>query len=583
MTLFDLFSILLFLIMIMRKIILLLCAVAFGLTASSQIPDISSNETPTYFQVIEAYRSLDSKSDFMKMVEYGMTDAGYPLHLVIINKEKVFDPAKFNKDKVVFLINNAIHPGEPCGVNACLHLAKEMLDDKKIPDNVILAIIPAYNIGGMLNRGSHSRANQNGPKEYGFRGNAQNLDLNRDFIKADSKNAMSFMEIFQDLKPHIFLDTHTSNGADYQYTMTLITSQPEMAGPVIGPFTKNVMTPWLEKDMEMEGWPMAPYVNSVEDTPDKGIADYVDSPRYSTGYTSLFNCLSYVSETHMLKTFADRVKSTRALILSMAKFGNTKTADIIANKMKADQAAIHQKVFPLIWELDTNTYETIQFMGYEAGYSESEVTVGKRLSYDQSKPYTKAVKYFSTYKPTKEVKKPKAYIIPKSWHKVLDRLQQSEIRMQPLQNDSTILVNAYFIEGMETKKGPYEGHYLHYKTAVKTRKQQITFLKGDYLIPCDQSSNKFILETLEPQATDSYFNWNFFDIIMQQKEWFSSYVFEDIAAQNLKNDPELKIAFDEKMKDPKFAKDRWGQMYWLYTKSKHYEPNHKRYPVFRIE
>ncbi|MCB0684129.1 MAG: hypothetical protein KDC32_24970, partial [Saprospiraceae bacterium] len=127
---------------------------------------------------------------------YGDTDAGFPLHLAILSIDGDFDPVSLRKKgKRILFINNAIHPGEPCGVDATMMLLQDYLLDparREALENVVVIAIPFYNIGGGLNRGSFSRANQEGPIEYGFRGNARNLDLNRDFIKCDSRNARTF-------------------------------------------------------------------------------------------------------------------------------------------------------------------------------------------------------------------------------------------------------------------------------------------------------------------------------------------------------------------------------------------------------
>ncbi len=543
----------------------------------------SDNTTPTYSELIDYYKDLDSNSSYMELQKWGMTDSGEPLHLLIVNKDQVFDPSQFDENKVVLLINNGIHPGEPCGVNASLQMAKRLSRVEFIPDNVIIAIIPIYNIGGMLNRGANSRANQNGPEEYGFRGNALNYDLNRDFIKADSKNAWAFQEIFQALQPHIFLDTHTSNGADYQYKMTLISSQSDMAGTVIGGYAKMEMTPFLMKEMAAKNWEMFPYVNKIGDTPDDGVADFEDSPRYSTGYTTLFHCLSYISETHMLKPFQDRVKSTYALIETMIDFGEKHSEDILSNKKLAQAADLDRMKFSIQWALDKNHFTELEFKGYEASYKKSEVTTGDRLYYDRSKPFTKKIKYYNKFTSLTQVDAPTAYIIPKSWITIIDRLKNNGVEMTELKNDSLIVVDAFFIKEFETVENPYEGHYLHKNTTIDMRTQRIPFHSGDYLIDCSQSRKRFILNVLEPQATDSYFNWNLMDIILQQKEWYSPYVFEDKAKKMLDTDPELKIEYEEKMKlDKEFAESRRSQLYWLYTHSDNYEPAHRRLPVYRI-
>nr|MBK9653890.1 hypothetical protein [Bacteroidota bacterium] len=183
-------------------------------------------------------------------------------------------------------------------------------DSKKLLDNVNLIIIPIYNVDGALNRNSYSRANQNGPKEYGFRGNAINLDLNRDFMKCDSRNTFFFHRVYHLFKPEIFVDTHISDGADYTYTMTLIATQHNKFHPVLAAYMDTVMLPFLYNGMDKKNNTMFPYVESVAEIPDSGIAGFLDIPRFSTGYTSLFNTISFVTETHMLKPYPAQVQAT---------------------------------------------------------------------------------------------------------------------------------------------------------------------------------------------------------------------------------------------------------------------------------
>ena len=211
----------------------------------------NGKETATYFEAIDWFKQLDQESPLVVVKQMGGTDAGYPLHLVLVSNDAKFDVAKWHREKkVVILINNGIHPGEPDGIDASMMLVRDIVTKKiKLPGNVALAFIPVYNIGGCLNRGSFSRVNQNGPLEYGFRGNSQNLDLNRDFTKCDSKEARSFTEIFHLLDPDILVDNHVSDGADYQHTMTLITTQYDKLGPGLGKWLKQSFEPALYKSM----------------------------------------------------------------------------------------------------------------------------------------------------------------------------------------------------------------------------------------------------------------------------------------------------------------------------------------------
>ena len=273
-------------------------------------------ETATYFEAIDWYKQLDKKSPIVFVKEFGITDAGYPLHLVMISNDGKFDAAQWHaQHKVVLLINNGIHPGEPDGIDASMLLVRDIVNHKiAIPNNVALAFIPVYNIGGSLNRGGSTRVNQNGPAAYGFRGNAQNLDLNRDFTKCDTREAKTFTQIFHLIEPDILIDNHVSDGADYQYTMTLITSQYDKLGKDLGKYVQSNFEPQLYQNMNEKGWDMTPYVNFETDGPEAGMQMFYDPPRFSSGYAALFQTPGFMPETHMLKPYADRVKATYSLM-----------------------------------------------------------------------------------------------------------------------------------------------------------------------------------------------------------------------------------------------------------------------------
>jgi murein tripeptide amidase MpaA len=242
---------------------ILLSSFSTTVAQQSRFEQTNGKETATYFEAISWYKQLDKSSAVVSVKQMGSTDAGYPLHLVLVSNDAKFDASEWHRQKkVVILINNGIHPGEPDGIDASMILVRDIVTKKTaIPDNVVLAFIPVYNIGGSLNRSAFSRVNQNGPVEYGFRGNSQNLDLNRDFTKCDSREARSFTQIFHLLDPDILVDNHVSDGADYQHTMTLLTTQYDKLGGDLGSWLKQHFEPKLYSSMDKKGWPMVPYVN----------------------------------------------------------------------------------------------------------------------------------------------------------------------------------------------------------------------------------------------------------------------------------------------------------------------------------
>ena len=544
-------------------------------------------ETVTYPEGIAYFQFLADQFPEVDMREMGSTDSGYPLHLVLFSADRDFDIQSLrDRNKSIILINNAIHPGEPDGVDASMMLLRDLAQDEKAKEkykDIILAVIPFYNIGGALNRNSFSRANQNGPASYGFRGNAQNLDLNRDFIKNDSKNAKSFAEIYHLLDPDVFIDNHVSNGADYQYVMTMLATQKNKLGGPLGKYLETQMMPKLEQEMIGRKAEMIPYVNVWNTTPDEGYEQFIDWPRYSTGYTTLFHTIGFVPETHMLKPYLERVAATYAFMESVMQVVADDAALIRKLRNEIKNAVKSQKEFVIDWKLDTNEFKVMAFKGYEGSYVESKVTGQHRLYYDRKKPYEKTIPFYNHYVAKNTVEKPKAYIIPQGWHGVIERLKLNQVEMHRMDNDTTIEVQAYFVADFKTVERPYEGHYLHYETEVREENVPIKFLKGDYIMYANQAANRYLVETLEPEAPDSFFNWNFFDAILQQKEGYSAYVFEDLALELLQENPDLKEQFeDKKVSDQEFAKNGRAQLDFIYKNSPYYEPAHLRYPVYRL-
>jgi hypothetical protein len=547
----------------------------------------NGNQTCTYEECIAFYKQLDAQFEEAKLVSYGNTSAGKPIHLLVLSKDKIFDPAQIRKqNKCIYLINNGIHPGEPDGIDASMMLARDVLTKKEMNallDHAVIIIIPVYNISGMLNRTSYSRANQNGPEAYGFRGTAQNYDLNRDFVKSDSYETQTFTKIFRMWQPEIFVDTHVSNGADYQYTMTLIPTQPDKLQPILASYQEKTLLPDLFAAMKQSGFEMIPYVNSKDEIPDSGIVQFLETARYSTGYAALFNCIGMMPETHMLKAYTDRVWSTYHLLASVGRLVNRDFQQIINNKASADAAVAQQKEFALSWTLDEKKFDLLPFKGYAAKYKPSDVTGAQRLYYDRKEPFEKEIPYFNHYKADVKVTAPAAYIIPQAWTSVIDRLTWNGVIMKRLDKDTALQVTVYYLDEFKTGKDAFEGHYLHSSVKLRTEQQTINYYQGDVAVYPNQSANRYIVEMLEPQGVDSYFAWNFFDPVLMAKEYFSDYVWEDLAAELLQTNPGIKKALEaKKNSDAEFAKNADAQLYFVYTQSPYYEKTHKRYPIGRL-
>jgi hypothetical protein len=268
---------------------------------------------------------------------------------------------------------------------------------------------------------------------------------------------------------------------------------------------------------------------------------------------------------------------------SFIQFTAANSAKITALRAAAKKEQLSQNAFPIAWKWDRSKFTEVSFKGYEAGKKASEVSGLARLYYDRTKPYEKRVPFYNIYFDTLQVARPKAYVIPQGWWKVIERLQANGIKMRRFTKDTTVNVEAYKITGYTSSPRPFEGHHLNTNAQITTTRKEVIFRKGDYFVSLNQPANRFLINVLEPQGEDSYFAWNFFDPILGQKEGFSDYVFEETASAFLKDHPDVRKKFEErKSKDSAFAKNAQAQLAFVYQNSPYYEPAHMQYPVYRV-
>ncbi|MGM0478099.1 MAG: hypothetical protein ACQERC_02665 [Bacteroidota bacterium] len=565
-------------------VLLILSTSVFAQFPSDSI--LEGNQTPTYEELIDFYQQLSGENEGITLYRMGESDYGVPIYLCILNAKgdssRQFEVAR---KSTTVLINNGIHPGEPCGINASMQVA---LDYSKMSqaardDYPVVAIVPAYNVGGMYNRGAYSRANQKGPQHHGFRGNAQHLDLNRDFIKMDSENMFTFAKIFHGLDPDIFIDTHTSNGADYQYTLTYITPILEKLAPSLKEVYEQSILPHLHKELPKK-WDYEPfrYVNLKGRTPGDGLTKFNATPRYSMGYADLFHTISFTTETHMLKAFEERVRSTYAFILEIIGFATSQGELVEEARRKAFSYDALQDYFPSNFVLDSIP-DSLSFKGYEWRNEKSAFADADRLLYDKAQPFERKIPWFHKMHPTDSLVVPKFYIVGRQEKEVIERLASNGIEMTSVDKDAILDVEVDYMKEWQTTSSPYEGHFLHYEIVKRTVRNKVAFKKGDVMIRVQPRNKRFLAHVLSPEYRDSYFAWNFFDSYLQQKEHFSPYVFEELAVEYLNQNDTLRERFEKKVaNDEDFASNRRAQLQYIYENSPYHEREHLRIPVFRI-
>ncbi len=573
----------------MRKFYLILgffqkftIALIFFLSTKGSLAQWDGNVTPTYPELIEIYKKFDLDHKEIELYEMGASDYGLPIYCCIVNGArdsiKTFEKARNN---TTVLINNAIHAGEPDGVNACILWIEKWIEEGKPLKNLpLIAIIPAYNVGGMMNRNSFSRANQNGPEEYGFRGNAQNLDLNRDFIKANAENTATFYKIFHALDPDVFVDTHVSNGADYQYTLTYIASMKERLTPSLKRITYDQCIPFLDSTLKKRNWDLFPYVELLGDTPEEGIHAFNDLPRYAMGYASLFNSISFTVETHMLKLFPQRVQATLDFLDVLFNFTNLYAFEIESARNSAFQEQLNKTYFKYNFQLDS-IRDSILFKGFEFSNPVSEITGQARLKYHSDMPYEKWIPYRNAYSTVDSLEIPDYFVVGSQCQDIITLLKLNEIQFAKIKKCDFLVLKAQKIVEFESVYKPYEGHFYHSKLSVDNISDTVNLKQGDIIISTKQKGRQFLLSILLPQAEDSYFRWNYFDSYLQQKEYFSAYVFEDRAIEILEQNPDLKDSLENlKSVDETFRNSPGKQLEFIYKNSPHYENNHNVIPIY---
>jgi hypothetical protein len=297
-------------------------------------------ETDNYENAIRYFEQLEKYSEFAKLKKIGETPQGRDIFAFMVNNDKLFEFEQIkNTDKSIILIQNGIHAGEIEGKDACMLLLRDILITKTkehLLDSVCLVIIPVLNVDGHERISKFNRINQNGPTYMGWRTTAQNLNLNRDYLKADSPEIRAFIQLFNAIDPDIFIDTHTTDGLDMQPVLTYSVEWQGNVTNVLAEWINGIFIPQIEKYMAAKNKLIAPYVNMNDySNPAKGINAWVSSPKLSTGYAAIRNKVGILIETHSLKPYKERVFATLDYLEGCIKIANEQKVSIKNNSKYA--------------------------------------------------------------------------------------------------------------------------------------------------------------------------------------------------------------------------------------------------------
>ncbi|HMC82429.1 MAG TPA: M14 family metallopeptidase [Candidatus Polarisedimenticolia bacterium] len=562
--------------------------------------------TPRYDETMAYLRRLAAASPRqLKLETFGVTGEGRDLYIAVASRDGAFEPVALHKARrPIVLIQNSIHAGEMDGKDSCLALLRDMVvthEKASLLAKAVVVVIPIYNADGHERFGPHNRINQNGPQEAGWRTQSQNLNLNRDYMKADAPETRAFLKLWNRWLPDFFVDDHVTDGADFVYDTTYNLDTGPDVFPALAAWQRDVLAPLLERSVADAGHPIAPFIALKDDTdPSRGMVTWPSSPRYSTGYVILQNRPGLLVEMHMLKDYRSRVTGNYEVLRALLEVVNRDADALLAMNRDADEATVaagrrHDPAarFPLRLEPDGAT-ETFRFHGHSYRRTPSEISGALRIEYG-NEPVLMDVQRPTSFKVAYAVAPPAAYIVPAQWTSVIEVLASHGLRLRRTSRAWSAEVETYRCDGVKWLDHPFEGRQVLFRPqegppgteasrgACEPARETLSFPRGSAVIPLDQRAAKVAIHFLEPEGPDSAVAWGFFNAVFEQKEYGEAYVLEKLARDMLEKDTHLKEEFERKIAEEReFAASPAARLEFFYRRSPWWDSRMGLYPVGRL-
>jgi hypothetical protein len=548
--------------------------------------------TSNYEDTVSFCKRLDEASPWIRYLTFGQSHNGRALPLLVLSRDGAFTPEAAHKTgKPIVLIQNGIHSGEIDGKEACFALAREIAITKTLEgllDSAIVLVMPIYNVDGHEMASRYNRFNQKGPEEMGWRANAQNLNLNRDYLKADAPETRALLALWTRWRPDLFIDTHVTDGADFQYDVLYTMESTGYVAPEVARYVEEVFQPHVRPAMEREGHVVRPYfVLRTEKEPAKGLQGFIFSPRFSNGWAALWNRPAILVETHMLKSFEIRIKATYDLLVATLREVNRDPASLRNAVKAADEAAAAigagyepERRLPLRLAISEKS-RTERYRGVDSRIEQSDVSGSTRVVYG-STPLDVDVQVYDDIVPASTVSPPLAYVVPPAWTAAIERLRAHGLRLETLEKPVTAEFETYRLTQPKWFPQPFEGHHPVSYTSVPVRERR-TLPAGSVVVRLNQAGAKLAVHLLEPDGPDSFVAWGFFDSSFEQKEYGEDYLVEDLAREMLAKDEVLRKEFEARLaSDETFRNSPDARLAFFYDRSPYYDRRIGAYPVVRL-
>lgn len=544
-------------------------------------------ETPRYEATMEYLHRLEKASSWIQVTDFGLSPQGRRLPLVVVDKSGKFSPASArNLGKAVVLIQAGIHAGEIDGKDAGMMLLRDMVIHGKhtdLLDDVVILFMPIFNVDGHERFGPYNRINQNGPREMGWRTTAQNLNLNRDYMKADAPEMRSWHRVYREWKPDLLVDCHVTDGADYRHVVTYALDLTEQVVEPVREWSREVYLPALTERMKQDGFPLSPYVWPVNDKDiSLGLIGGNAPPRFSTAYGAITNRPALLVETHMFKEYKTRVEGTYRILLRTLELVHEQRRALLDANRRGDEwtAAMRGKFLPLEFE-GTSQQDTIDFEGFNFRLERSDISNDSMIVWENV-PIDYQLPFFNHVRTVDSAVVPYAWIVPQEWTDVLDVLRSHGVAMRRLGVSRPFPVHSYILDSVKWADRSFEGRITVSYRATPTLEKR-TFHRDDWLIVMDQPANRIVMHLLEPGAPDALAYWGFINAVFEQKEYGESYKLEELARQMLAADSTLEGQFEAALKaDPGLASNSYARLNWFYKRSPYWDATMNRYPFAKL-
>jgi Zinc carboxypeptidase len=524
--------------------------------------------------------------------EFGRTPEGRPLLALIATASGARTAEAAREQGIpVSLFQGGIHAGEIDGKDAGFLLLREIFQGKVgkgLLDKQVMVFVPVFNVDGHERFGAWNRPNQRGPEQMGWRTTAQNLNLNRDYLKADAPEMRAMLALMNRWDPAVYVDLHVTDGAKFEHDVAISVEPLYSGDEELRKLGRELRESTLEKLGKQGSLPLGFYPSFViSDDPASGFADGVAPPRFSTGYLPLRNRFGMLVETHSWKPYPTRVRITRNTILDVLQLVAERGKDWRAEQLTADERAATLGGTRVALDYKaTDTARSIDFRGYAYTRTPSEISGALMTRYDEKKPQIWKVPLRDEVKPSLEVEAPKGgYLVPAAWASaVAARLDAHSVSYRRIERALPRQALQVFRAG-KTKFGgqPVEGHNratLEGSWQAETRDLAASAL----YVPLAQARSRIAVALLEPQAPDSLAAWGEFNAAFEQKEYMEDYVAEDVAREQLKRDPALAEEFRRKLaNEPEFLKDPAARLQFFARRHASWDEQFNLYPVFRLE